>query len=467
MAVYKNLTQNSPLSAVEFTPVSDGNFSFFYVDSPLKKDGVKHWLASPEMGQEIIAETQVDGHPVIITHGDKPQAELQKILEARGNKLELQLPKKSMDLWKAIALLAVPGQTLQLTSSLMRKRKDWALFSFAASNLLGHVIGWVYGSQKSPDDHRLHYLKEQFNTKLDGHLPAGATLPSAEEDLSVLRDEPKAPLSSGQKANAWLQKNSVTVGEILLRYFGAFSLAFPVDRWKSGLGKFRSEGMGAALKEAGNRQSLVKWAGLGSLTGKTIALASKVPDPYDPKPHTWLDTVREKITFRAGGWVEAASWGTMAFNAFTAKNRQTADYLSGIGSTLFTIRYIVRNWAKYGEKKVDMDELYAHVSDGLAKTSPDQLPQLMADTAASLKEHFKDKPIEFGKIYTQMMTDLYRYHHIAFDNLGTEPEERLATTTTHTSVQGKHTLKHPRRVVASHTETIAGESSPSQLGIGA
>ena len=107
MAIYHNKNAASPLTAVEFNPVSDGNFSFFYVDSPLKKDGVKKWLTSPEMGQEIIAEAQLGSHPVIVTHGDKTAEALLQKMADQGDKLVLQQPKKDFDAWKARGALGL------------------------------------------------------------------------------------------------------------------------------------------------------------------------------------------------------------------------------------------------------------------------------------------------------------------------------------------------------------------------
>src|SRR5262249_31361674 len=146
--------------------------------------------------------------------------------------------------------------------------------------------------------------------------------------------------------------------------------------------------------------TLSHYAGMGSLLGKTIALGSKPEDPYDPKPKTWLDTIREKFTFRTGGAIEALAFATYAADSFTNPDRRIvfkrggkdyADFIGGLGSILFSIRYMVRHWAKFGVKDVNMEELHAHVTDSLAKMPPEKLPQLLADTAAEMTDHFKDK----------------------------------------------------------------------------
>jgi hypothetical protein len=420
MAVYNNTNKASLIESVEFTPVSDGNFTFFYVNKPENKDQVKQLITSKEVGQEIIAETRVNGKQVLVTHGSKTKDEMMSWMQGRGDKLVfVPAPKKQMDTWKLIAMLAVPGQMMQMGSSMMQvgKKLDYGLFVFAASNLLGHVIGWTYGSQKTDDEHREDFFKTKINKRLNDHLPDGDELPDIQDNRAELRKEPTGDKTAMQKTNDFLAKNSVMFGEIFLRYFGAFALAFPINRWKPATKALMG---GQSLKEVYNlarNPTLTHYAGLMSLAGKTIAMTSKVPDPYDPKPHTWLDTIREKYTFRAGGWIESLAFGTMTYDAIKSNrkirfgDRETRDYLGIVGSSMFTVRYMVRHWAKYGEKAIDMNEIRAHVTDSLAKMPEDQMPQLLAETAADLTEHFKDKKLQYGQVYSQLMGDLYRYHH--------------------------------------------------------
>jgi hypothetical protein len=141
---------------------------------------------------------------------------------------------------------------------------------------------------------------------------------------------------------------------------------------------------------------------------------------------------------------------------------------------------------------MNMEELHAHISDSLAKVPPHELPQLIAECSASLVEHFKDKQLDYGKVYTQIMTDMYRYHHIALDNLGTEPEERIAKANgKHTDAaapstqvaaaetekhEGTHASKHARKSAsdlaavtpaASHVEKAAAAASEAHHGLSA
>lgn len=442
MAIYNNLRKESPLTAVEFSPVSDGNFSFFYVDSPVKKDLVKQWLKSAEVGQEIIAETQVEGRPVLVTHGDKTKDEIMKLLADKGDKLELSHPKKPTNLWAFRSAMSVGGQTLQMLSAwrqlrpnqsgeLVRSGIDVPTMMFAVLNMTANIMGFVFGSQKTEDEHHLAHLKEEFNNKLDTNVTDGQSLPAVDEKRKQLRMEPQPPKGYGQKVWDFLQRNSVTVGEIGLRFAAAIALTFPIKTMGPAFAKLREGNIAEAISIGRNKDHLKFYAGLGYLVGKTIALFTKVKDPYDPKPHTWLDTIREDVLFKAGSLIEAGAGSAIAINGFThgkidIGGKQMPDYAGGVGGLMFATGYLIRFFAKFGEKQMNMEELHAHISDSLSKVPPDKLPQLMADCAASIKDHFKDKPLEFGKIYSQIMTDMYRYHHIALDNLGTEPEERIA-----------------------------------------
>lgn len=464
MAVYKNYNHASPLTAVEFTPVSDGNFSFFYVDSPMKTEGVKRWLSSPEVGQEIIAETRVEGHPVLVTHGDKTQNQLLQTLAAHGDKLELHHHPKPFNVWLLRGMFGFSGQVGQLISSITSGKIhtekggiNIGLFVFSISNLIANAMSMTFGAQKLDDVHRLRFLKEQFNHQITTHLPAGDTPPNIDENRLELRKDEEPPKNISEKFEGFIRRNSVRISEVVLRYFGAFALAFPANKWKQGWAKLNEGSLTEAFHAAKNPLKVHHYLGLTYLTGKTLAFVSKTPDPYNPKPHTFVDTLREKVTFRLGGLMEAAAGGVFAWYGFSKKPKP--DYAAGIGGVLFSLGYLTRYFAKFGVRDINMKELNAHITDSIAKLPPAQLPQMMADTAASLKEHLKDKSVDFGQLFTQMMVDLYRYHHIALDNLGTEPEERIAklngngSNTPHAGVQAKHTLLHPTRrsVPVAHT----------------
>lgn len=517
MAVYRNNKQESPITSVEFSPVSDGNFTFFFIDSPISVKGVKEWLQDKKVSQEIIAETQVSGHPVLVTHGDKPPEHILAALKDRGEELTPYHRKKafSEQVWPMGASIATVGQLMQLTSSYLRPKRDadWTLRLFAGSNLLASAWIFFYGAQRSKDPHRLTYLKRHFNEELGSHAPGGQdSLPDINDTRLRFHNESSEPKNIAGKMDDFLARNSVTVGEIGLRYLGATSLAFSSKNWGKAFNKLLEGEFKEAYKvgrtatpiPGTNKVSLLTHnAGMLSLTGKTIAIASKAEDPYNPKPSTWLDKVREKFTFNFGGALETIAFATVAYDGFKNKKisfkpaykkvmegekevlkriegvKEHADVISGIGSSLFTIRYIMRNWAPFGVREMDMPELYAHVTDCLAKMPPDKLPQLLADTAADITDHFQDKHLKYGEVFSQLLTDLYRYHHIALDNLGTEPEERLQknhspqhtneASMTFTAKQAEHTAKPNKKQDSTHTAShvkklTKDDPAPPEIG---
>ncbi len=479
MALYDNLSKKSPLTAVEFSPVPEGNFSFFYVDSPVKKDLVKGWLTSEAVGQNIVAETMIDGRPVLVTKGDKTQEEMMKLLEGQGDQLSLHKDQKGINFWAMRGAMSMVGQSLQMVSAVSRvvpdekapgtfKRKiEKSFFMFAGLNMLANITNFIFGSQKTPDDNQLAYLKEQFNNKLDSHVAPGQALPDVDDERAKLRREPPKPKTTGQKIYDFCEKRSVTWGEVGLRFAASVGLIFPVfkqgakDKLAVGWGemaKLASKGeLSQAVKAGVTKNNLAFWAGALYVAGKSMSLLSKTPDPYDDsKPHTAIDTYLEKYNFKLATLTELAAAGMVVANgatntvSFDKSLKPSKDWAGMIGGALFAGGFLMRLGAPFGEKKMDMEELHAHISDSLAKTPPEKLPQLIAESAATLKEHFKDKPLEFGKLYVQMANDLYKYHHIPLD-FKSMPENKSAESQTQVAQAPKPAVTQPMAAAASET----------------
>jgi hypothetical protein len=469
MSVYLVKNPESALSSVEFSPVAEGNFSFFHVKDPAQKQAIKDWLTSKEMGQELVADTKLDGHDLLVTHGEKSREDMLKALAEHGDKTELKVYKKPFNYWAARGAMSIVGQCLQLASATLqveqvdknhpllkpenphfnpkykegmyvRKPFSADIGAFAILNLTANFINILYGGQKEEATNQLRAIKSDLNANLNDHVAKGEHLCDVNDSRTALRQDDQKPKTAAQHTNDFIQKHSVRIGEIGLRYLGALALVLPTNRMGNALAAFKSGGLRSAYNAAKNPNSLTLMSGYGYLLGKTLALFAKVPDPYDPKPHTMLDTIREDYLFKVGGLIEAVAGGSIGYGAFAKKKigfadpkspgiKPSTDYLGGIGGSLFAAGYIVRLGASFGSKNLDTDELFAHATDTLAKTSPEKLPQLMAEASATLKEHLKDKPVEYNELFTKMMTDMYRYHHIALDNLGTEPEERVAAMT--------------------------------------
>ncbi|NBO18026.1 MAG: hypothetical protein EBV03_02150 [Proteobacteria bacterium] len=418
MAVYDIINDKTTLETVEFIPVSEGNVAFFTAPSAAARADLLRLIKSTGLGQQITDEAVVHGKPVIITSGPATQGLLMEALKAHGLSIAPHQPADKNHTWKIISMLAVPGQFLQLASSVMRKDKklDWGMLAFASSNLVGHAITWNYGAQSYEDKNRLTFLKGEINKELSPHLPQGERLPAVSDSRKELRHDHHAPTTLGQRMDSFLEANSIYVGEIACRYMGALALAFPPDRWRK---ITTSGGVIGAYNTARNPSAFAHSAGIASLSGKTLSLMAKAEDPYQTKPHTALDTFREKIAFQAGGWIEAGAFGTLTYDALCNPNRRIVirgkeyrDYVGALGSALFTARYVMRHWAKFGERRIDMDEVYAHATDSLAKMPQGRIAELVNHTATALTEHFKDENLTYGEVYTRLKSDLYTYHHI-------------------------------------------------------
>lgn len=435
MQVYQNHKAQATIRRVEFGAEGGGTFGFYHLRDEGARGEVEAWLNAT--GQQVMAVSQCEGHPVLVTQSNRSPDQNIHALNQQGHAFTLQRQQKPIDPWVVRSILGFGGQSLQLASSFMRpnRKLDWSIFLFAASNLTANGINLAYRAQNLNDPHQLKYLKTRMNDALAPQLQPGEVPPSPEDKRLALRPEEKEKKINVDPVHEFMKRNSVNVGELGLRYLGAFGMAFPPKGWGA-LAKGKLPAIAA--------EPLRQVAGFGSLAGKTLALTSKVPDPYNPKPSGPLDQLREKYSFLAGGLIEAAAFTALAVDCFWNskktgrgilwRGKEHTDWLGGIGASMFVTGYLVRSWAKYGERNVDMDELYAHASDTLAKAPLEKLPQLVAETAMDIKSHFKGrKDLDFGVIYTRIAHDLHMFHHIDVVPGGAvqhvnppQPESRIA-----------------------------------------
>src|SRR5690606_3926303 len=140
---------------------------------------VKSWLTSPAIGQEIIAETEVDGQITLVTHGDQSKDQVLQSLQAHGENLKYQHKAAGFSdyAWPLRSALGLTGQVLQLSSSLLRGKRDANLFYFAVTNLVANGINIMFGAQKSEDLNRLRFLKKESNTHLRSYVKNDSVLP--------------------------------------------------------------------------------------------------------------------------------------------------------------------------------------------------------------------------------------------------------------------------------------------------
>ena len=150
MAFYKNNSNESFFSAVEFGPVSDGNLSFFYINTPQKTEAEK-WFAENKVGQKVIAQTQAGNQTILVTSGSKSPHELRDALQTRGDVLELLESRHKIDSWKVRGNMSNVGQVMQLWSSISTGKMKPDLAGFAILNLMANYVNVKFGGQKERD----------------------------------------------------------------------------------------------------------------------------------------------------------------------------------------------------------------------------------------------------------------------------------------------------------------------------
>ena len=436
MAIYDAIHSSSGLVSVEFSPVARGNMAFFTFRDAQQRDAFTSWLHSPVVGQHVIAKTQVNGGFTVVTEGKHPPETMLQLLKQRGENVAMHVEKTPFNWWQLRGKLGITGQLMQLTSSFLQVTKSnpavanspWVRkgFSvdigiFAILNLIANFGNMFYGAQKEPDIKRLHYAKELVNDQLLPHLPFNETTLSIDDQRQALRQHALPEKGVVEQFNGFANRHSVRFFELGLRYVAALALVIPFSSKKIGDGwkllKARDP-IGAYKAVRNNR--LLELAGLGYILGKTVAWFSKVRDPYDDAPHSWVDRFREDWLFKSGSVIESAAGVAIATQAFKDKRialgasdgvlKPRRDWLGVVGGSLFAIAYIARLFATFGMKDINVNEIIAHTSDTLAKTSVEQLPQLTADAAATLTEHFADKKMSYGQVYSLLRNDMLQFH---------------------------------------------------------
>lgn len=457
MTVYHSQQNNSPITMLESVQ-EDGkrsrtSLTFCYVDDPSRLDAAKILLQHALPNQHLVGETQVAGRDVLILRGNQTPTQVIAQLHAARLDFTKAPTAKTFNAWKWRGNLSNAGQLLQLASAGLKNKEgfDHSVLGFAVFNLAANMINLVFGAERKPDTNRLRRLNAEFNEQLTPYVAPDTPLPDPDAALTKDRTQKKRE-ALGDSVVGFLKRNSVVFGEIGLRYVGAFNLAFPITQWAGKgrqafaatqgplLDKLKA-GFGAAGRNFHNKESLIFYSGIAYLVGKTIALGSKIPDPYDTKPHTALDGIRENVLFKTSTALEAAAAATLAVNGLKpgkvtpenpdgarlfTRNREywlpnamkgekfiTRDWFGAAGGALFTGGLLIRFSAPFGTREVDMKELYAHMAAALAKVPEDKLPQLVADSALAIKAQFPDKPLEFGNIYTSLVHELEHYHRIS------------------------------------------------------
>lgn len=401
MAIYRNSNSESVFASVETKPLATGNLTFLYLNTtgriksdPAKGDTGAQLIAQfPEakeavtkakqalkdygLNQTIVAESIVDGKPVLVTQGPLHGNDLVKTMREKGEDITLHQEQKPFNVWALRGGMSIVGQTLQLTSSCFQTKDVIALEKkhgaekflklvpeldpahknfiprlkeefeaakagiksgagnalhiresfapdigvFAILNLLANGVNIAYGGQESPDEHRLKALKSVTSEQLAPHTNHADNLPGNDIDRSQAYRDPPPPLTKTQKVDAFMKANSVRVGEIGLRFLASLALIVPAKKRTIVEGmEFAKEG--EYLKAASavrQKNPVLLGAGLAYVTGKTLGLFTKVHDPHDPKPASMIDKIRENVLFPVDNAIEFGAGSAIAYNAFNHK----------------------------------------------------------------------------------------------------------------------------------------------------
>lgn len=420
MSVYTNATHDAAISRIEVTPTARGNQAVLFLRDDNALEQVRTALANTPLEQTILTQSSVNGAPVLITQGGSTPDVFMKSL-SEGSQWHLEKTKSGIDPWIIRAGLGLLGQGLVMRGSFKNSAASGKAvfnreqFFFALSNITANLINIGYGASTEEDEHQLKYLKEEINGELIDTVEADSLLSPADNRTS-LRTGPEAKSVLGQ-INDTIKSYSSQIS-ISLRYFGAFNLA------KTGL-RPEERAFSNLLKTSAVENKTRQMAGLACITGKTMAIAGKTEDPYDPTPRTWLDNLREKF-FLGGGLMEAVAFGSLAVQNMNKEG--VADRYFAAGNAVFVLAYISRSFATLGKKHLNMDELYAHVADSVAKVPEEEQLQTVADIAGMLKTHFGiADEITYADIFGCIASDLYKNHGVSiYENHQEERSEKTS-----------------------------------------
>jgi hypothetical protein len=100
---------------VEFAQGKDGDLTLFYVGTPQDIGRAKTRIAS--LGQEVLDEVSLGARQVLVTRGDKSEADIRMELEQQGDNLVKPVREKKFQPWKWRGRFSDLGQGLSLAGS--------------------------------------------------------------------------------------------------------------------------------------------------------------------------------------------------------------------------------------------------------------------------------------------------------------------------------------------------------------
>jgi hypothetical protein len=444
MQTYRSQAEQGAVRTVAFDERGKDRRCFITLSDAAAAQSVVRALGD---GHRLLSTTPTSQGTVLIFSLTAPAAETLARLEKDGQTFAPSVPKKKFNLWAVRGLCSIVGQSGQLLSGylvydhakrfepdagkLARVKADSiSIVGFAVLNLCANVINILFGAQEKNDPNHLNYLKQEFHTRL-----AGTYGDAANQALNAAAElAPPSPPRSGVRQ--FLDKYSVSFGEIFLRTLGSISLAFPVVQFKAGWKAFRTQGGRAGFEALKNKNQATFVYGLLMLLGKVTSFFASEPDPYNPAPMTAWRGFREKVAFKLSSVWEGAGAAWSTYDRFKNQKiyigaKEWRDLPGAAGNAVFVGGYGIRYAAPYGTREVDMPALYQHLGAAIAHLPMESRAEAIASNAHWLAEHFAEK--EDDKFRLPM---IYRGLE--------EASTRYASSATHTApTAAQGTAAHP------------------------
>ena len=469
------------IEGAEFASANGTYLGFYHVTNTQAAQQLRGWLEAAPLHQQMVSQTKDGDRLLLVAQGKQAPSQVMEQLAAHGVQLTPPEKNEKIDPWKIRAATSVVGQGLQIWSGFAtRTRVAYeaaeaakagrafdasgakadiiSILGFATLNMCANLMNWIFGAQEKKDPRQLRFLKSQFNEQI-APLVDGNALPNV--DNACLKTRPADPQkkTAGQRVYNFLQGYSVTFGEIGLRVVGSALLAFPkpIQGMKT---LFQTQSLKEAFKVAKNPTKTF-YVGLTMLAGKFTSLLAKEPDPFNPEPPGLIRRFRESVAFPLSSVIEggAATYmgASKAINKDGTSNIRVfnrnydRDLLNAAGNASFVYGYGVRFKAPYGTLEVDMPELYAHISDGLAKLPVEKIPAVLAETSMGLAAHFQKKELPASIIYAAIAADLAKQHKIELVN-ATAASNTIQTPQAPTKV---HAVEHQDRIAQAEQKLAA------------
>jgi hypothetical protein len=460
MTVYRNNNKDekSIFASVDFDDAN--SLAYFFVKSEVDVDRAKESLANA--GQQIIAQSYVKGHTVVITQGQTSKEELfNRISTEKDDKFEPVQKEKKTTLqfikdngWKLRGGSSIVGQTMTLAAAAttvskadalagkLTPRFDPAKGFFAIFNLAANFTNFIFGGQKEEDVKGLEKFDGIIADEVNRYLPEGEKKISPDDvrKLSYMNDKELEEHNKDRSATGIMKRNSVRIGEVGLRTVGSIALMFgPLMqvairpwKWKSGFGEMFKGGVKQSFNAAKTKDPFTYWAGVAYVAGKIMGLTAKTEDPNNP-PTTYWEEIRQKVLWRVSSFTEMVAQGAMVYDEHNSKKlvlggKAHYNSLGVVGNTLLTVPpYPARLVLPYGQKVLDTDEGQARLLDELHKLPQDKIPEVAARVTARMVEHMGENSPSFSELYSKLLGKLNKYHGVAV--LPFQPENSAVNAT--------------------------------------